>query len=107
MGDVVNMPSPPPGPTPIAEMIKCVDRELGMRARVYPRWVKHGKLSEVGAEAELRRMRAVRDRLVLGEAWHTVMTGLAERAGVDAVALQLLVRQAEAAARAIFPEPTP
>ena len=48
----------------IAEQISCVDRELGMRARVYPRWVKSGKLNQSAADLEIRRMEAVRATLV-------------------------------------------
>lgn len=44
----------------IAEQVACVDRELGMRARVYPRWVKAGKLTQAAADLEMARMTAVR-----------------------------------------------
>lgn len=47
----------------IAEQISCVDRELAMRGRVYPRWVAQGKLTESAAGLEMARMRAVRSTL--------------------------------------------
>lgn len=41
------------------EMRACVEREIAMRERVYPRWVDSGKMSQDKADAELRAMRAV------------------------------------------------
>ena len=52
----------------IAEQISCVDRELGMRSRVYPRWVKNGKLNQAAADLEIKRMEAVRATLVRASA---------------------------------------
>lgn len=43
----------------IEEQIACVERELGMRVKSYPRWVKGGKLIQAAADEELARMRAV------------------------------------------------
>lgn len=43
----------------IAEQIACVKRELGMRERVYGRWVEVGKMTQAKAERETREMRAV------------------------------------------------
>lgn len=43
--------------------IKCVEREIGMRGRVYPRWVASGKMTQAKADFELRAMRAVLDTL--------------------------------------------
>ena len=48
----------------LAEQIACVDRELGMRKRVYPRWVANGKLNQAAADLEMRRMEAVRSSLL-------------------------------------------
>jgi hypothetical protein len=48
----------------IAEQVACVDRELAMRGRVYPRWVKAGKLTQAAADTEIKRMEAVRASLV-------------------------------------------
>ena len=53
----------------IEQMIACVEREIGMRERVYPRWVEQKKLLQTTADQELARMRAVRDFLI-----HTLAT---------------------------------
>ncbi len=46
-----------------AELLACVDREIRMRERVYPRWVADRKMSQDGANAEIFRMREVRAAL--------------------------------------------
>jgi hypothetical protein len=43
----------------LAEQISCVERELGFRVRLYPRWIKAGKLAQGVADTEIERMRAV------------------------------------------------
>ena len=48
----------------LEEMIACVEREIGMRERVYPRWVEQKKLIQATADQDLARMRAVRDFLM-------------------------------------------
>lgn len=48
----------------LARLVACVDRELGMRARVYPRWVKAGKLTEAAAGAEMSTLAEVRGTLL-------------------------------------------
>ena len=35
--------------TTLAEKIACVRREIGMRERVYPRWVQQGRLTQAKA----------------------------------------------------------
>lgn len=50
------------------EMLACVDRELAMRRKVYPRWVRDGKLTQVAADLEVLRMRAVRALLLEAQA---------------------------------------
>lgn len=47
----------------LAEQLECVDRELSMRSRVYPRWVSERKLTQALADKEMARMRAVRSTL--------------------------------------------
>ena len=42
----------------IDEQIDCVKREIGMRERVYPKWVQTRRLSQEQADRELGRMRA-------------------------------------------------
>ena len=46
------------------QMIACVEREIGMRERVYPRWVEQKKMLQATADQELARMRAVLELLV-------------------------------------------
>ena len=49
----------------IEDMIKCVEREIGMRQRVYPRWVESKKMSQEKADYEIKCMTAVLDKLKL------------------------------------------
>jgi len=43
----------------IADQIECVAREIAMRERVYPNFVRSGKKSQGDADAEIAKMRAV------------------------------------------------
>jgi hypothetical protein len=47
----------------IDEQLKCVEREIGMRKRVYPRWVEGGRMTQVKADSEMKSMEAVADTL--------------------------------------------
>ncbi|MFN3349086.1 hypothetical protein [Pseudorhodoplanes sp.] len=47
------------GEISLAEQIACVRREIGMRERVYPKWVSAGRMKAETAERELRAMMAV------------------------------------------------
>lgn len=47
----------------IDAMIKCIEREIAMRERVYPRWVESKKMSQEKADDEIQIMKAVLDRL--------------------------------------------
>jgi hypothetical protein len=49
--------------TPLAEQIACVERELAMRRRAYPRWTEAGKMTQAKADAEIRAMAAVLETL--------------------------------------------
>ncbi len=51
------------GPITLNDKIECVRRELGMRERVYPRWVAAGKMTAEKANKEILTMRAVLDTL--------------------------------------------
>lgn len=51
----------PDQPVTFGMMRDCARRELSYRKRVYPRWVAAGKLSQVDADTELRRMKAIAD----------------------------------------------
>lgn len=46
-------------PIPLEEQITCVEREISMRERVYPRWVVEHRMTQAKAERELAAMRAV------------------------------------------------
>lgn len=48
---------------PIEEQIKEIKREIGMRERVYPRWIEQKKLKQVDAEHHMAAMRAALDTL--------------------------------------------
>lgn len=39
--------------------IECVEREIDMRRRVYPRWVAAGKMQQAKADNEIAVMEAV------------------------------------------------
>lgn len=41
------------------DMIICVEREIKMRERVYPRWIAAGKMTQKKADFELDTMRHV------------------------------------------------
>lgn len=45
------------------EQILCVEREIRMRERAYPRWVAAGKMKQHMAQRELTVMRAVLETL--------------------------------------------
>jgi hypothetical protein len=48
---------------PLADQIKCVERELKMRKGAYPRWVHDGRISQEHADTEIARMQAVLETL--------------------------------------------
>jgi hypothetical protein len=50
-------------PPTLDEMIDCVDRELRLRAIVYPRRVADKRLSQAKADREVELMRAIRAEL--------------------------------------------
>lgn len=50
------------------EALACVDREIKMRRKVYPRWVRDKKLSQEAADRELMALRGVRLKLIHGAA---------------------------------------
>jgi hypothetical protein len=47
----------------LQEMINCVKREVTMRYRVYPKWVREGKMTEQTAEKEKALMYGVQKAL--------------------------------------------
>jgi hypothetical protein len=46
-------------PVPLSEQIECVEREIRMRNKVYPRWVEAGRMSKAKARDEQAAMEAV------------------------------------------------
>lgn len=51
-------------PIPLAEQIQCVEREIALRKRVYPRRVSDRKMSQAQADKQLAAMTAVLDTLL-------------------------------------------
>lgn len=49
------------------DMIKCVEREIGMRKKVYPRWVEAKKISQEKADFEIKCMTAFLDQLKIAK----------------------------------------
>lgn len=47
----------------LQEQIACVQREIGMRERVYPRWVEAKRMSQEKADKEIAAMKAVLETL--------------------------------------------
>jgi hypothetical protein len=45
------------------ELLACVDRELRLRERVYPRWTVAGRMTARKADEEIAAMRAVREAI--------------------------------------------
>jgi len=80
---------------PFAELVKCVDREIGKRLQVYPRWVSQGKMTAALADGELSRMRAVRVRLVRAEAERTILSAVAIKHAIAHRHLQSMVEESE------------
>lgn len=50
-------------PVSIEEQFASVEREVRMRRRVYPGWIRAGKMTEEKAEHEIRAMEAVLETL--------------------------------------------
>jgi len=44
---------------PLSEQIECVQREINMRHRVYPRWVEIGRITQAHADHQIAAMSAV------------------------------------------------
>lgn len=50
-------------PITLADQIECVRREIGMRHRVYPRWVQIGRITQAHADHQIAAMQAVLETL--------------------------------------------
>lgn len=44
---------------PLEVQKKCVERELRMRERAYPRWIAQGKMTQAKADEEFATVQAV------------------------------------------------
>jgi predicted nucleotidyltransferase len=53
----------PESEIPLEAQIKCVDREITFRKRVYARRISKGRMSEVFADQQIRLMKAVLETL--------------------------------------------
>jgi hypothetical protein len=51
-------------PVALVDQVACIRREIKMRERVYPRWVKMDRMSQDVADRELAAMRAVLQTLL-------------------------------------------
>jgi len=47
----------------ITEQIRAVEREIAMRRRVYPAWIRNGRMTQRKADDEIAAMRAVLETL--------------------------------------------
>jgi hypothetical protein len=47
----------------LEDQLRCVLRELAMRKRVYPKWVRDGRMTQAAATHELGCMQAVHDTI--------------------------------------------
>lgn len=54
----------------LSEQIRCVEREISMRKRVYPGLVIRGKMTEGQKDREIATMQAVYQTLILAERTH-------------------------------------
>lgn len=50
-------------PLTLADQVACVEREIRMRQKVYPRWIGQGKMTQDKADHEIACMRAVLETL--------------------------------------------
>ena len=50
-------------PPTLDELLACIEREVKLRRRVYPRRVADGRMTQALAEKEIRRMENVADYL--------------------------------------------
>lgn len=48
-----------PAAISLADQVAAVNREIGMRERVYPTWVEKGRMTERKAAQEIAAMKAV------------------------------------------------
>ena len=51
-------------PVSLADQIACAKRESALRQRVYPAWVKSGRMKQADADREIARMNAIVQTLI-------------------------------------------
>jgi hypothetical protein len=44
-----------------ADKLACIEREIKMRLKVYPRWIEKGKMTQEKADHEIAVMREIAD----------------------------------------------
>lgn len=96
-----------PLPVSLEDMVACVDRELAMRAKTYPRYVKMKppKLTQRAADQEMERLRAVRAALLQVEAQALLVSEFVEANLITRNAAQISLDRLMATVRTRFPEP--
>ena len=66
----------------LQDQIAAVEREIGFRVKLYPKWVAQNKLTQAASDQELARMRAVRDTLVAVQSGAPVLEQVLDEAGI-------------------------
>lgn len=61
---------------PLADQVACLERELGLRRRVYPRLVQQGRLTQDAADRELARMAAALDTVRAAALAEAILGGM-------------------------------
>jgi hypothetical protein len=51
-------------PIPLDEQLQCVEREITLRRKVYPRFIFNHRMTRENADREIARMEAVRESLI-------------------------------------------
>jgi hypothetical protein len=48
---------------PLERQIACLRREVGLRKRVYPRWIQNGRMTQEQADSQIEAMEAAQATL--------------------------------------------
>lgn len=87
----------------LPDMVGCVDREVGFRLTVYPRWVDKKKMTPRTMNEQLDRMRAVRREVIRAAALTMVCDQLAKEAGIGMGQMMAMIEREEQVLAAQFP----